>query len=70
MIKVMRLTEIRQAGEEKLRRQLSHLRAELRQKRFAVSAQQERNVASVSALRKSIARILTELSARDRARKE
>lgn len=58
------MQEIKETKTEDLRAELTKLSAELRAHRFGVSIQQERNIAQRTNMRRTVARIKTELAAR------
>lgn len=60
----MSMQEIRQKSDAQLRTALREMTARLRTVRFGISMQQERNIAQHAKIRRTIARIKTELSAR------
>ncbi len=59
------MQEIRQKSDADLRALLADLAAQLRSHRFGTAIQQERNTAQRRLLRRTIARIKTELATRD-----
>ena len=60
----MTMQEIRQSDATKLRTEMARLRAQLREHRFATAVQQANNVRQRRVIKRTIARILTELRAR------
>ncbi len=58
------MQEIREKSVKDLQKELEGLSGRLREHRFAVSIQQEKNVSERAKIRRAIARIKTELAAR------
>ena len=60
----MKASEIRQKTDEELLKQLSDTRAEIFKLRLQYQTNELRNTAKIGALRKDIARVQTEITAR------
>jgi len=60
----MKMQEIREMKTEDLVKELALLEGRLREHRFGLAVQQQRNISAHSALRRTIARIKTELAQR------
>ncbi len=60
------IREIREMSTSDLRKKLAELRRQIREHRFGVAVGQERNVSARRNARRTVARILTELTLRER----